>query len=162
MSYNWKDVYRGLVLSELVHAGRDTKLSLIECGSTDSLQIMEVNADANLYFKHSTPLKLGKKNKWQFVFNAKNIAQIREIHKKKPVALALICEPARFRPEKIETVFVSPDDMPKLLKLDAEEQQIINVECPKGRYRVIGSSSFGARPETMAKRNALRGWKPSP
>ena len=159
MSYNWKDVYRGLVLSELVHAGRDTKLSLIECGSTDSLQIMEVNADANLYFKHGTRLKSSKKSKWQFVFRAQSIAQIREVHKKKPVALALICEPARFRPEKIETVFVSPEDMPKFLKLDAEEQQIINVECPKGRYRVIGSSSFGTRPEMLAKRNALRDWK---
>lgn len=159
MSYNWKDVYRGLILSELVHAGRDTKLSLIECGSTDSLQIMEVNADANLYFKHSAPLKLGKKNKWQFVFNAKNIAQIREIHKKKPVALALICEPARFRPEKIETVFVSPDEMPTLLKLDVEKQQIINVECLKGRYHVIGSSAFDTRPERLVKRNALRDWK---
>ena len=159
MSYKWKDVYRGLILSDLVHAGRDTKLSLIECGSTDSLQIMEVNADANLYFKHGSRLKISKKNKWQFVFSAKNIAQIREIHKKKPVALALICEPARFRPEKVETVFASSDDMPKLLKLDVEKQQIINVECLKGRYHVIGSSAFDTRPEMMVKRNALRDWK---
>lgn len=159
MAYKWKDVWRGLILSEMVHAGRDTKLSLIECGGTDSLQIMEVNADANLYFKHATPLKIGKKNRWQFVFNQKNIAQIREIHAKKPVALALLCGPARFRPEKIETVFISPADMPSHLKLDADEQQIINVECRKGRYHVIGSSSFGTRPELLVKRNALRNWK---
>ena len=60
---------------------------------------------------------------------------------------------------RIETVFVSPDDMPKLLRLDVEEQQIINIECPKGRYHVIGSSAFDTRPEMMVKRNALRDWK---
>ena len=49
--------------------------------------------------------------------------------------------------------------MPKLLRLDVEEQQIINIECPKGRYHVIGSSAFDTRPEMMVKRNALRDWK---
>lgn len=157
MLFRWKDVYRGLILSNLVNAGKSTRLMLIECGNLESHQVMEINATSYLYFKQGTPLRLGK-NRWQFVFTARTIDQIRSFVSNKPTALALLCCPRRFNPEKIVIAFIHPTELANMLKLDSSNQQIINVQYLKGRIRVIGSVSFGSRPEYLVKRNEIQHW----
>ena len=161
MPYRMKDVCRGLVLASIIKS-KETNLSLIEYGGLESKQVMEVNAAVYLYFKHSSLLKT-QKGRWQFVFSADNIRQIRELAstKGKTLALALICCPRIFKAEKTEIAFIPPEELKKVLHLDVAKQQIIYIDCPpKGKLTVTGPKNGDEPQKLKVSRNDIKNWNP--
>lgn len=160
MSIKEFHLFHGAVLAKLIRSGKPISLSLIETKPEDSWAAYTINDEVDIFMKHSTSPHELKRNdggySWVFVFNSDQLAQLKEIQKKRPVYIALICGHKSVKAGRMEICYLNPEEVCEVLDFESTEQQSITVRYNTGakKFRVIQ----GREEKLMISLNELDAW----
>ena len=160
MSVKEFELFHGAVLTKLVRNEKPITLRLIETRFDDS-RVYTLNDVIELYVKHSIsprPLTRGEGGySWTFTFNPEHVKQIRELKKKRPTYLVLVCGHRDVKDARIETCLINLDERADLLDLEGDGQQSVTVRYKAGAKKL---RIFRDRQEKfLISLNALDNWE---
>ncbi len=160
MSVKEFELFHGAVLAKLVRNERPITLRLIETRFDDG-RVYTLNDIIELYVKHSiSPRRLTRDEggySWTFTFNSEHINQIRELKKKRPTYLVLVCAHRDVKGGRAETCLINLEEHIDVLDLDGDGQQSITVRYKKGAKKL---RIFLDRKEKLfVPLNALDNWE---
>jgi hypothetical protein len=159
MSIKEFELFHGAILNKLVRNEKPITLRLIETRFDDS-RVYTINDVVELYVKHSiSPRKLTRGEggySWTFSFNTEHLNQIRELKKKKPTYLVLVCAHRDVKEARTESCLINLSEHPDLLSLEVGDQQSITVKWTPGAKKL---RIFQDRQEKfLLPLNALDNW----
>ncbi len=160
MSVKEFELFHGAVLAKLVRNEKPITLRLIETRFDDG-RVYTLNDVIELYVKHSiSPRQLTRGDggySWTFTFNAEHINQIRELKKKRPTYLVLVCAHRDVKDARVETCLINLEEHADILNLDGSGQQSITVRYKAGAKKL---RIFLDRQEKfLVALNALDNWE---
>lgn len=160
MSVKEFELFHGAVLTKLVRNEKPITLRLIETRFDDS-RVYTINDMVELYVKHSiSPRQLTRGDggySWTYSFNPEHIKQIRELKKKHPTYLVLVCAHRDIKDARAETCLIDLHEHNDVLDLESDDQQSITVRYKTGakKLRVF----LDRKEKFLVALNALDNWE---
>ncbi len=160
MSIKEFEIFHGSVLAKMTRNKRPLTLRLIETRE-ESWAVYTLNDSIELFVKYSTsprPLARDKGGySWTFTFTPEHIAQLRELKKKRPIGLALVCGRKSMKEGRWETCLIKPEELSDVINLDTNIQKSITVRYNAGakKLRIF----LDRQEKLLVNLNALDSWE---
>lgn len=161
MSIKEFELFHGAILTKLIRSDRPISLSMFETKPDDTWASYTINDAVDIYVKHSTASRKISRGEggfsWTFGFSPEHVAQIKEIQKKRPVYVALVCGHKSVKEGRMEICFLNPGKVLEVIDFDSANSQSITVRYNTGakKLRVYQERKV----EVMVSLNELDSWE---